>query len=129
MALPIPVARNRRIAVVDDSDAVRRSLLVLLGARGFDVDVFADGAQLLAALKAADYACFVIDLKLNGTVGTELLAQIREQGCRQPAVLISGWNVDSLDKIALQSGFSAYVRKPMMNTSIVDMLEQLLSPP
>lgn len=129
MALPIPVARNRRIAVVDDNDAVRRSLLLLLGARGFDVAVFAGGAELLAALKSADYACFVIDLKLNGGVGTELLAQIRDQGYRQPAVLISGWDVDSLDKIAQQSGFSAFVRKPMMNTSIVDLLEQLLSPP
>jgi FixJ family two-component response regulator len=71
----------------------------------------------------------VIDLKLNGAVGTKLLAQIRDQGFRQPAVLISGWDVDSLDKIAQQSGFSAFVRKPMMNTSIVDLLEQLLSPP
>ncbi len=127
MALPIPVALNRRIAVVDDNDAVRRSLLLLLGARGFEVDVFAGGADLFAALETADFACFVIDLKLNGSVGTELLASLREQGHNQPAVLISGWDVDSLDRTALQSGFSAFVRKPMMNVSIVDLLEQLLS--
>lgn len=129
MALPIPVAQNRRIAVIDDNDAVRRSLLLLLGARGFEVDVFAGGDDLFAALNTADFACFVIDLKLNGAVGTELLSQLRQHGFGQPAILISGWDVDSLDRIARQSGFSAFVRKPMMNASIVDLLEQLLSAP
>lgn len=128
MALPVPVTRNRRIAVVDDSEAVRQSLLVLLGARGFQVDTYAGGADLLAALETAPPACFVIDLKLDGMDGRDLLGAIRQRGFDQPAVLISGWDVGAIDALAVQAGFSGFVRKPMMTTSIADLLEELLGP-
>lgn len=127
MALPLPVLRNRRIAVVDDSEAVRRSLRVLLGSRGFDVGEYRGSAELLADLDLADYDCFVIDLKLDGSDGAELLAALRAQGAGQPAVLISGWESASLEQLASQWGFAAFVRKPMMETSIADVLKRLLS--
>ncbi len=126
MALPLPVSRNPRIAIIDDSDAVRRSLFVLLGARGYDVNVFAGGAELLASAAAADFDCFVIDLKLEGSDGTQLLASLRQRGFNQPAVLISGWDVDSLERIAMKAGFAAHVRKPMMEISLADVLGRLL---
>ncbi len=129
MALPLPVIRNPRIAIVDDSEAVRRSLLVLLGARGFDVDVYSGGDELLAAAASEDYDCFVIDLKLDRADGTQLLATLRQQGFDQPAVLISGWDVDSLERIAKQAGFAAHVRKPMMEISLADVLGRLLGRP
>ncbi|MEQ9505238.1 MAG: response regulator [Hyphomonas sp.] len=126
MAIPLPVIRNHRIAVVDDSEAVRRSLLVLLGARGFDVDAFAGGPELLAALDTARYDCFVIDLKLDRANGAQLLTTLRQRGFAEPAVLISGWDVDQLARIAQQAGFAAHVRKPMMEISLADVLGKLL---
>lgn len=129
MAFPLPVIRHPRIAVVDDSEAVRRSLLVLLGARGFDVDVYSGGDELLSAAASADYDCFVIDLKLDRADGTQLLATLRQRGFDQPAVLISGWDVDSLERIAKQAGFAAHVRKPMMEISLADVLGRLLGRP
>jgi len=126
MALPLPVTRNPRIAVVDDSEAVRRSLLVLLGSRGYDVDAYPGGAELLSAVAAAGYDCFVIDLKLDRADGTQLLSDLRKQGFTQPAVLISGWEVDSLERLAKQAGFAAHVRKPMMEISLADVLGRLL---
>lgn len=126
MALSLPVARHPHVAVVDDSEAVRRSLQVLLGARGFDVNTFPGGAELLAALQTTGFDCFVIDLKLDRADGAQLLGKIRECGFDQPAVLISGWDVDSLDRIARQAGFAAYVRKPMMEISLADVVGNLL---
>jgi len=129
MALPEPVARTRRIAVVDDSAAVRQSLALLIGGRGFAVDVFAGSEDLLAAPDLPGYDCFVIDLKLDGPNGSDLLAVLRQQGLEQPAILISGWDVDSLERVAVKSGFSAQVRKPMMDNSIVDEILKVLSAP
>lgn len=127
MALPEPVARTRRIAVVDDSAAVRQSLALLIGARGFAVDAFPGSEDLLAAPDLPGYDCFVIDLKLDGPSGSDLLAVLRQKGLEQPAILISGWDVDSLERVAVKSGFSAQVRKPMMDNSIVDELLKVLS--
>jgi FixJ family two-component response regulator len=127
MALSFPVMRNRRIAVVDDSEPVRRSLLVLLGARGYHVDTFPGGAELLAGTSVVDYDCFVIDLKLDHADGTQLLANLRRKGFEQPAVLISGWEVDSLERIAERAGFAAHVRKPMLEISLADVLARVLA--
>jgi len=127
MDLAEPVARMRRIAIVDDSAAVRQSLALLIGARGFVVDAFLGSADLLAAPDLPGYACFVIDLKLDGPNGSDLLAALRQQGLEQPAILISGWDVDSLERVAVKSGFSAQVQKPMMDNSIVDEILKVLS--
>lgn len=127
MALSEPVAHVRRIAVVDDSAAVRQSLRLLISARGFLVDAFAGSKELLAVRDLSEYACFVIDLKLDGPSGADLLAVLRQRGLEQPAILISGWDVDSLERVAVKSGFSAQVRKPMMENSIVDEILRVLS--
>lgn len=126
MALPLPVTHNPRIAVVDDSEAVRRSLMVLLGSRGYDVDAYPGGPELLAAVGPAGYDCFVIDLKLDRADGTHLLSALRKLGFNQPAILMSGWEVDSLERLAKQTGFAAHVRKPMMEISLADVLGRLL---
>lgn len=126
MALPVPVARNLRIAVIDDSEAVRRSLLLLLGARGFSVDTFAGSEDFIPALKQVEYACFVIDLKLGEVDGAELLEIIRARGFDSPAILISGWDEVSIEALANQAGFAAFVTKPMMHISIADLLDELL---
>jgi len=127
MALPEPLARMRRIAVVDDSHAVRQSLRLLIGARGFQVDTYAGSPDLLSAADLAAYDCFVIDLKLEGPNGADLLAVLRARGLEQPAILISGWDVDSLERVAFASGFSAQVRKPMMEDSVVDEILRVLA--
>ncbi len=52
---------------------------------------------------------------------------LRHRGLEQPAILISGWDVDSLERVAVKSGFSAQVQKPMMDNSIVDEILKVLS--
>lgn len=127
MALSESLARMRRIAVVDDSPAVRQSLRLLIGARGFQVDTYAGSADLLSAADLPAYDCFVIDLKLEGPDGADLLAVLRGRGLQQPAILISGWQVDSLERVASESGFSSQVRKPMMENSVVDEILRVLA--
>ena len=126
MALALPVQRRWRIAVVDDSEAVRRSLLLLLGARGYDVDVFQNGDALLQVICDSPYDCYVIDLKLDGPNGASLLESLRHRGVSDPAILISGWDEPTLETFAKENGFAALVRKPMMEKSIADTLEGLL---
>lgn len=127
MALPKPVQLPKRIAVVDDSAAVRQSLRVLLGSRGYAVQTFAGADELLPGLEPGDFDCFVIDLKLDGMDGFGLLAALRQSGLTEPAIMISGWELPSLEVTAQQAGFAALVRKPMMDISLVRVLGDLLA--
>ena len=57
-----------------------------------------------------------------------LLSSVRARGFLQPAILISGWDAESLERLAAKAGFASYVRKPMMMTSIVDEIRRVLWP-
>lgn len=127
MALPKPALLPKRIAVVDDSPEVCQSLRVLLGARGYGVETFTGADELLLDIKAGDFDCFVIDLKLEGMDGFGLLATLRQRGVMEPAVMISGWELPSLEITARRAGFAALVRKPMMDISLVRVLSDLLA--
>ena len=126
MALPASVEPIRRVAVVDDSEAVRLSLRLLLGRRGFLVDTYASASDLFAGMVDVDYDCFVIDFKLDDLDGFGVLAQIRGSGYDSPAILISGWDSGTLDARSLKAGFAAFVRKPMLETSLADVLDGIL---
>lgn len=125
-AKPFPEFPRLRVAVVDDSAAVRQSLSLLLAARGFSVDAFSGADELLLDVGAGDHDCYVIDLKLDGMDGFGLLSALRSRGVSAPAIMISGWEVAALESAALRAGFIALVRKPMMDTSLVRVLREVL---
>lgn len=129
MAIPVPALVSRRVAIVDDSQAVRLSLSLLLRNRGYDVDAFEGGEALLAALDVCHFDIFVIDLKLEDTDGATLLKALRGRGVFAPAILITGWEARAADQQAAQAGFDAFVRKPMLETSIVDEVRRLAGDP
>lgn len=123
----VPV-RPRRIAVVDDSAAVRQSLRLLLGARGYRVETFADSCDLLPVAQPGRFDCYVIDLKLETIDGFALLEALRAKGIDETAIMISGWELPSLEQDARRAGFASLVRKPMMDMSLIRALKDVLQP-
>ncbi len=119
----------RHVVVVDDSPAVRQSLRLLLTSRGYVVEAFSGAGELLLEVRPGDFDLYVIDLKMDGMDGVDLLAALRRRGIIEPAVLISGWDLPALEAAALQAGFAALVRKPMMDVSLVSVLDYLLAQP
>jgi CheY-like chemotaxis protein len=75
---------SQRILVVDDDDALRESLELVLAAEGYEVVGARDGASALAALEAAPVDVVLCDLRMPGMDGLELLPQLsrRRRGCR-----------------------------------------------
>ena len=76
------------IIVVDDDEEVRTALRRLLRAMGHDVRVFASAEEYEAAPTAAD--CLIVDLRLPGLNGFELLERMRLRGSSVPIVFITG---------------------------------------
>lgn len=114
-----------RILLVEDDAPVRRSLQLLLQARGFDVRAYATGSTLLNDPTIAQAACFVTDLHMDGIDGMELLARLRARGWHGPAVLITGFPTAGLAGRAAAQGFSAVVEKPFRSNALTDMVTKL----
>jgi FixJ family two-component response regulator len=129
MALPLTQKTERRVALVDDSPAVRQSLSMLLRNRGYTVDSFSGAGELLSALEEEAFDIFVLDLKLEESNGIALLSALRSRGISAPAILITGWEAGIAGRQAKEAGFEGFVRKPMLETSIVDEVRRLVGPP
>lgn len=113
-----PPARQHLI-VVDDDDAVRRSLQLMLHWRGYDVHSFAAAEPVLADPKAIDAALLVVDQGLPDGDGISLMATLRERGWRGRAVMITGSPSPGLLKAAGRYGCTTVLEKPLRNFELL----------
>jgi CheY-like chemotaxis protein len=110
-----------RVLVIDDSEIDREITTRHLGsAWPFEheliLDYAADGNEALAKMRAARYALFVLDWKLPGMGGGEVLRGIRRSGVRIPVVVVSGLQRDQITD-DLESLGAAFLNKDEMNPS------------
>lgn len=117
------------VLLVDDDLAVRRSLKLLLQARGYSVHDFGSGVELLAELARAPCRCLITDYSMPSMDGLTLLGRLRASGWSAPAILITGCYQKGLEKRALEAGFSAIIEKPLTDEKLLDVLAQCLCGP
>ena len=115
------------VYLVDDDPAVLESLQWLMESAGFTVAVFASPAALLAQLPQVPRGCLVIDLRLPGVSGTEVIHQLRERGVHLPAMVITGHGDVSAAVRAMQAGAIDFIEKPFDETLLLDRVRAALS--
>jgi FixJ family two-component response regulator len=115
------------IYVVDDDDAVRDALRLLLRCHGLHVEPFASAREFLQHRKPAGTACLILDERMPDLSGIELLRLLRKQGASLPTVLISGHGEPGLTESVSEFGVVAFLAKPfnpdMLVTSIRKAME------
>lgn len=114
-----------RLLLVEDDAGVRRSLQLLLRARGFDVRAYSAGAALLADPLADSAGCFVADYSMDDLDGLEVLSRLRSRGWTGPAVLITAFPTADLRERALASGFDEVLEKPFREHALGDTVVRL----
>lgn len=114
-----------RIVLVEDDAAVRRSLQLLLRAKGFDVRAYATGEALLADPLVASASCFITDFRMDGLDGLEILARLRSGEWHGPAILITAYASADLARRATAQGFDAVIEKPFREQALADAVIRL----
>jgi two-component system response regulator MprA len=101
-----------RVLVVDDDDAVRRSLAHALTRDGYEVAVAADGRTALAALAAGRHDAVVLDILMPEPNGLEVCRALRKRGDRTPILMLTARDLVA-DRVAgLDAGADDYLAKP-----------------
>ena len=118
--------RTPTIAVVDDEQPVRRALQRLLRASGFDVRLFATGADFMAHLDGVD--CVILDLHLPGMSGFEVQEALVARGADVPVVVLTGNDTPANRARSLANGARAYLSKPVDDETLLHALRTLSSP-
>jgi two-component system KDP operon response regulator KdpE len=100
-----------RILVVDDDPQILRALRINLNARGYDVDVAADGAAALQTAAERHPELVVLDLGLPDLDGVDVIRGLR--GWNPVPIIVLSGRAGSSDKVAaLDAGADDYVTKP-----------------
>lgn len=100
------------VHVVDDDEAVRKSMAFLLAVSGFNVRLHESGAAFLDSGQPLENACLVTDLRMPGLNGVELLQRLRQQGTKIPAIVITGHGDVPMAVEAMKAGALDFIEKP-----------------
>ena len=116
--------RGCDVLVIEDDRDSGQGLKALLETGGFRVDVAHDGEEGIRMALSAPPGVALVDLGLPGLSGYEVAARLRRETNGRPLVLIavSGYEEEEHRKQAFESGFDAYLVKPVR----ADQLEQVL---
>ncbi|HZR23111.1 MAG TPA: response regulator [Vicinamibacterales bacterium] len=115
--IPIP-----HVFVVDDEEPVRNGLEKLLRAIGYPTSSFASAEEFLANDAGQDPACVLVDIRMPGMSGIDLIEELHRRHRRMPAILMTGHTdegalqrLDALEPIGfLEKPFSVVQLKEVL---------------
>ena len=118
---------RRLVYVVDDDEAVRESLVVLLEAEGIAAQSFDSGKSFLAGADLARAMFLIFDIHMPGMSGIDLLATLRAQGVTTQAMVLTGRSDALLDTAAKRLG-AVMLSKPPEDQTLLGFVRGAIGP-
>ncbi len=114
------------VFIVDDDEAVRDSLGLLLRSAGYRARCYAGARDFLKAFDPRDYGCLVLDIRMPGMTGLELQKHLAEIGCNIPIVFITGHGDIPMAVEAVRQGAVDFLQKPFQDQELVDRINDAM---
>ena len=113
----------RLVHLVDDDDAIRRSVSFALKTSGFRVRVYEDGTEILKAAPGLETGCILLDIRMPGMDGLELQEGLKEKGVTLPVIIMTGHGDVSLAVRAMKAGAIDFIEKPFQKAVLLSAIE------
>jgi FixJ family two-component response regulator len=114
------------LALVDDDPAVRQSLTFAFETAGISVSAFSDAESALASPDRLAWRCMVLDQRLPGISGLELLDRLRAAGVRAPSILITTHPSYETRTRARAAGVEI-VEKPLLDNQLSKRVSEFIA--
>jgi len=115
---------KRRILIVDDEPGLRKGLGNVLELRDFVVLEADRGEQALEILRREDIDLALLDLKLGGEYGLDVLRRLKAEEPRLPVIMITAYGNISNAVECLRAGAINYISKPIDGELLVSLIEK-----
>ncbi len=119
--------KNATIFVVDDDEAIRDSLDVLLKTVDLNTTTFSSGDEFLEAYDSGWEGCILLDIRMPGTSGMEVQKRLAESGCSIPIIFITGHGDIPMAVEAMHIGAFDFIQKPFRDQDLLDRIDQALT--
>ena len=120
------VDRGQTVFVVDDDEAVRKAIAILLNSIGLRVETFASATDFLDSYRAECGGCLVLDVRMRGLGGMELQQVLNQLDFDIPVIFITGHGDVSLAVQAMRAGAFDFVEKPFRDQYLLERINQAL---
>lgn len=118
--------KKHRILVVDDEEIVRQSLLAWFKEDGYEVDTAENADAALRLFEKGKYSLILLDIKMPGMSGMDLLVKLKEYDPDAIIILITAYASVSSAVKALKSGANDYITKPIDPDELSHIVEKAL---
>jgi len=113
--------------IVDDDQAVRSAITLLAYSLGWTARSYSCASEFLAEYQQSHRDCLILDLRMPGMNGAELLEELKSRGISMPSVVITAYHDDSLANRAQAAGATVVLGKPFRNQSVIENIRYALS--
>lgn len=111
------------VCIVDDDEAIRESLRLLLYAGGLRSCVYESADAFLADSKRSVFACMLLDIRMPGTDGLELFRILNRQHLPYPVIFITGHGDIPLAVSAIKLGAFDFLTKPFEEGELLEKVK------
>ena len=118
---------KHRILVVEDTDATRILIRIILEELGCQVDVVDNGVEAVALLEKIPFNLVFMDCQLPGIDGFEATRRIRERNIQVPVIALTARSQEENREPFLQAGMNDYLGKPFKRTQLEAMVKYWLN--
>lgn len=114
------------VFVVDDDEAVCRSLSLLIEDIGLKVETYTSAPAFLSAYDPAQPGCLVLDVRMSGMSGLELQSRLNELDYGIPTIIITGHADVPMAVEAMKAGALDFIEKPFRDQVLLDNIQRAI---
>ena len=115
------MAKKRSLTyVIDDDASVRKAFGRLLRSANLDAEMFSSAEEFLSSPRQKENACIIIDIRMPGLTGFDLLERLASEGIRVPVIAISAHDDEETREHARELGAVSFYRKPIDDQALLD---------
>ena len=115
-----------KILIVDDNETLRFTLTELLEESGFDCKAVEDGSEALNELRKHSYGLVILDMRLPGMSGFEILKKIKEKDKTLPVIMLTAFGEIKTAVEAMKLGAQDFITKPFDNDAMIMSIRKTL---
>lgn len=111
------------IHLIDDDEAVRSSLALLISTVGLRVESWSDPQAFMHGFDRQSIGAIVLDVRMPGISGLTVLDLLKAQGVDQPVIMLTGHGTVDLCRRAFKSGAAEFLEKPVDDEQLLEALQ------
>ncbi|MGQ2950002.1 MAG: response regulator transcription factor [Agrobacterium sp.] len=112
------------VYLVDDDDAVRKALILLLSTVSIKAKGFGDPTVFLSHLPGLEPGCLIFDIRMPAITGLKLQEKLVEEGIDWPVIIISGHGNIEACRRAFRNGAVDFLSKPVDEQDLIDAIQK-----